>query len=63
MRLIAFAFSAFSPLAIIGALAAVFPAPYAICMQMARATQQLTIEQHLASGRWQQDDKHCAAHT
>ena len=61
MRLIAFAFSAFSPLVIVGALAAVFPAPYAICMQMARATQQLTIEQHYASGRWQQDDKHCAA--
>ena len=61
MRFTAFAFSAFYPLAIIGAIAAVFPSPYAICMESARG--QLTIEQHYESGRWQQDDKHCAAHT
>lgn len=49
-----------APLALLWAQATYNPTPYAKCMAEARERQNLSVNEHYATGQWQIDDAYCA---
>ena len=57
LRLFAALLTFTTPLTVLSRVPA---SPYYYCMDAARATRQLTLEQHLDSGTWAVDNERCS---